>query len=155
MEAYASDQASAGQRFEAVAGQVFWLLWPRTICPKRLPAAGLEPVTFKELMSLTALLNNLHQSLMREGWNQFMSVKNFFSVKLGARSVFGLYQQCLSFLVRFVGLFFLRFNDKWSKWQTMCSYFTIFIIKWLRGIAWNEVSRQKLFIVIDGYVLLF
>ena len=48
------------------------VLWPRNVCLKLLPDAGFKPVTFKWLISLTDLLTNLDQSLLNQGWNQFL-----------------------------------------------------------------------------------
>ena len=57
---------------------------PRNTCPNFLPGAGLEPMTFEWPISLTGLLTNLEQSLLKQGRNRFMLVKKynvfFFSV---------------------------------------------------------------------------
>ena len=43
-----------------------YVLMTLVICPKFLPGTGLEPVTFKWLMSLIGLVTNFDQLLLRQ-----------------------------------------------------------------------------------------
>ena len=66
----------------------------RNICPKLLPGASFEPMTFEWPMSLTGLLTNLDMSLLKQGWNRFMLFKRhnlfFLSVALRPSLIDGL-----------------------------------------------------------------